>query len=86
MSDFKKIESAVKDLTHRVQAMNGADWVMLYTSGIFGTWVATACISNMTSGRCDDPFTALSQLEEHIRRRERADDNFAATLGLEAAE
>ena len=86
MSDFEKIESAVKDLSRRVQAMNRADWVMLYVSGVDAAWTASAVMSSMVSGRCADPFTALSQLEEQIRRREMADVNFAATLGLEAAE
>jgi hypothetical protein len=86
MTDIEKIGAAVKDLSRRVQEMNGNDWVMLYVSGGFSHWRATAVISMMSSGTCDDPFTALSQLEEQIRRRENADQNFAATLGLEAAE
>jgi hypothetical protein len=86
MSDFEKIESAVKDLSRRVQVMNPADWVMLYVSGVDAAWTASAVLSSMVSGRATDAFTALSQLEEQIRRRETADASLAATLGLEAAE
>ena len=86
MSDLEKIESAVKDLSRRVQVMNRADWVMLYVSHVDATWVAAACISGHSSGRCADPFEALSQLEEQIRRIELAEVKLAATLGLEAAE
>jgi len=86
MNDFEKIEAAVRDLSRRVQVMNPADWVMLYVSGVDAAWTASAVLSSMVSGRCSDAFTALSQLEEQIRRRENANQNLAATLGLEAAE
>jgi hypothetical protein len=86
MSDFAKIEAAVKDLSRRVQTFNKADWVMLYVSHVDALWRASSCLSGMASVGCEEPFMALSQLEEQIRRMELTDTNFAKTLGLEAAE
>ena len=38
MSDIKRIESIIADLTERVQKFHNGDWVSIYCSGYMHGW------------------------------------------------
>jgi hypothetical protein len=86
MSDFVKITSIVTDLARRVRELHAVAWVHCTCSASQGGWYASSHMLNITTATYSDPFSALEELEQHIRFREDADANLAKTLGLEAAE
>ena len=86
MSDFVKITSIVTDLSRRVHELRASAWVNVTCSASQGGWYASSHMLAITSSTYSDPFSALEELEQHIRFREDADANLAKTLGMEAAE
>ena len=86
MSDFVKITSIVTDLSRRVRELHGTAWVTVQCSASVGGWYSTSHMLRIETATYSDPFSALEEMEQHIRFREDADANLAKTLGLEAAE
>lgn len=66
----KQIERSIAELTKRVQALHGGDFVRL--SFHSGAWQASTCFTDIRSGGHDTPQKAIAFFIEELRRHEGA--------------